>query len=1114
MTVYSSKNSNFCHLHNHTDKGSLLDGLGTAKGYAERAKEMGFKYLGITDHGSIDNTISFQKECLKNDIQPIIGSELYLTSYNDFKGKSGHCCVFVKNETGWRNLCELLSIANLDHFYRRPRIDFNLLYNFCEGLVVTTACAGSWLKLNQAEQFFIELHKKMKGDLYLEIMPHHIDGQDFINKKCLELNKKTGAKLISTADAHYVKREDHDLHDVLLCVQTKNTMDNPNRFRFDFEGSYLQSWEEMLESYNQRGIVDEKTAKKSLFNTLEIAEKCKDFRIQRKEIHLPDIKPYPELSAKENLKKLCQERFEERLGFGIDEKPEYKERFEMEYDVICSKNFESYFLIVEDLISWMRSQNIVTSPGRGSAAGCLLSYILGITEIEPIRHKLVFERFLNPEREEMPDIDIDIPKHNRDQVKRYIIEKYGENNTAGVSTFSNLKGRSVIRDVSRVYGVSLEDVDVFAKTLEDKGGNVVKKAVTDTEEGKAFESKYPLVVQHAISLEGLYRTAGRHAAAAIVSKDNLRKSGQCVLVKRGGEVVINWDMDDAEYSGLMKLDLLGLSQLSIIDECFNLIEETENKKMNIKDFESLDDQEVFSVLSEGNTAGVFQMNTPTMTEYIKEVKINNFEDMSACLALVRPGTKDAGIADEYILRKKGKEYEKKNEIYEDITKDTFSLCIYQENIIFIFTRIAGLSFAVADQIRKIIGKKRDVSEFDKYKDMFVEGCVKNGYFSKSEALQFWTELEASANYLFNKAHSVSYAYLSYVTCWLKIHYPVHFYCANLTRGEADKKTDVVQEAFDIGLKIKLPKIGRSKADKWVADSGFLLAPFSEIKGLGEKQALEISKQEIPKFQPFQGFFKKKDKNEGETKIQFLLNKIKAHDNQARASLEMQELFDFPVSDDLDIVCKTLLDLSKDKYKEKHIKRMYNGKAYGALNLIKDVKRNEDYFFDCRGCSLNGNPFKTVFGDKNIMIVTEHPSYVDFFKNNRLFSCDISNEILMDLYDLGINYEDLTIASAVKCYPGQGKKPVDEHKKACYKVLEEEIKYAEPKLMVMFGRGCVEFFDPEGRPSNYYGKFLWSEKYKCFIFFCYSLGFSFMGADKKYQFKKMLRKFYEMVRRNV
>jgi DNA polymerase-3 subunit alpha len=1069
--------------------------------------------MALSDHASVDNCINFQDDCIKNDIIPIAAVELYVTSYDDFKGKSGHVCLFAKNEVGWRNILNMLSIANLKHFYRRPKIDFNILYEFCEGTICSTACAGSFLNLDKSEEFFNKLHSKMKDDLYLEIMPHHLDAQDSINKKCLELNKKTGVKLVTSCDSHYVNKEDHIIHDVLLCIQTKTTMDDPNRFRFKFEGSYLQSWDEILENYATRGIVDEKTAKKSLFNTLEIAEKCKDFRIKKRDISLPDFRPYPQLSPKQNLKKLYTERAEKRLGFKLSDNKEYLDRARMEYEVITEKNFETYFLIVQDFLEWCRNQGWTPGPGRGSAAGSLISYILGITEIDPIRHGLIFERFLNRERASFPDIDIDIPKHRREEARQYLIDKYGKNNVAGVSTFSYLKGKSVIRDVSRVFGIPLEEVDIFAKSLEDKGEDLIKNAIEKTEEGRAFASKYPKIVEYAQKLEGTVRGCGQHASAVVVSKEDLTKSGQCNLSKRSGHIVVNWDMHDAEDSGLMKLDLLGLSQLSIVDETFKLIKETEGKEYNIRSFLDVDDQQVFKELSKGNTAGIFQMNTRTMTDYIKKLGISCFEDMSACVALVRPGASDSGIADEYLLRKHGKTWEKRHPIYDDITKETLNLIPYQEQIMFMFTRLAGLSFVIADNIRKIIGKKRDVREFDQYKDMFVNGCLKEKTFTKDEALQFWTELEASANYLFNKSHSVSYAFLSYVTAWLKIHYPSHFYCANLTMGEDDKKGSIIKEAYDYGLSIKLPKVGYSKASTWTVNDNILLAPFSEIKGLGEKQAIEASLEIPQKFKPFSGFYSTPERSKNETKIKKLLTTIGSWDYNEKPKLEVQELFEFPISNDLEVIGKTLLDLCKKKYSEEIIYKIFNGKKYPEIKLIQNVER-DFYEFECNGCSLNGNPFETVFGDKNLMIITEHPSYSDANQNNKLFSCNVANEVLMDLYDIGVNYEDLTIACCTKCFPGKGKKPIDEQKNACAKHLEKEIFHAKPKIILALGRISVEFFNPEARASEFYGKFIWSERYKSFIFYGYSTGFAYIGQENKMKFKKSLKKFYEMVKRNL
>lgn len=1566
-----NKNSNFCHLHLHTDKGSLLDGLGKASEYAERAKELGFKYMGITDHGSIDCCIDFQNECLKRDIIPIIGCELYLVSSGDFKGKSGHCCVFIENETGWRNLCEILSIANLEHFYRKPRVDFDILYEKCEGLVITTACAGSWLKLEGAEKFLKKLHKKVgNNNIFLEIMPHNLEVQHEVNDMCLRLHKETGIQLITTTDAHYVKDEDHKIHDVLLAIQTKTTMDNPNRFRFNFDGAHMQTWEEILENYEKIGKIDKLTVKKSLFNTNKIAEKCKDFRIKKREISLPDCNPFPEMDSKKALKKLYTQKAKDRLDIDLNDPihKEYKDRIEMEYKVICDKNFQMYFLIVCDFIDWCKNQGFIVGPARGcltndtivltdngykplsslsagdnvvshsgtynkilnkmkyevkdenllkissffgyggdamtrdhkvlsikrgideryrgnkknkkykefknndlswneasslkigdlmftpwitnrkikdieyfdlskyfkkyddeycyynvrnknidsdltirglyrltgisrnaiqslkygrqktsdktkqgiisalrkknislsdwknlngqneirvkrfikndkkflnligrwigdgwisnpgkyrgqtyskfglcfcsdekedmnyyrdyinslgfeiaekkqkgkkliqwhvycdgfakffadifsnykktsstkyipmdfkllpdhklkeiivglegadghvskasnrewidttsktlkddikevllylkipssiykrdpfyagkylcntswkitfsgiklqkkdqeglstknplgyysriykieevrdvdyvydievendnsyltqnyivhnSAAGSYLSYVLGITEIDPIKHDLIFERFLNPERDSYPDIDIDIPDNKRAEARQYLIKKYGENHIAGISTFSYLKGKSVIRDVSRVFNIPLDEVDVFAKSLEDKGTEIVKSG-KETEEGKSFYKKYPEIVDIAIKLEGTVRGKGQHAAGIVVSSQDLTVSGQCNLMSMGkkGEKqnVVNWNLDNAEYLGLMKLDLLGLSQLSIIGESFYLIQKNENKKLNIRDFLDVSDQNIFSSLSRGHTAGVFQMNTRTMTSYIKKLGINNFEDISACLALVRPGAADSGVADEYLLRNSGKQWDKKHTIYEDITKETLGLICYQEQSMFMFTRMAGLPFSVADSIRKIIGKKRDVREFDRYKDMFIEGCLKEKTMTKDEALQFWTELEASANYSFNKSHSVSYAYLSYITAWLKYYYQAYFYSANLTCGSSDKKAQIVKEAYDHGLDLKLPKVGFSDAHKWAVNDGTLIAPFSEIKGLGHSHAIEAAQEKKKQFKQA-SFYVTKERQENETKIRKLLTMVDAWDYNGKPSEYMQEYFDFPISNDVSVIAPTLLKMCKKYYTQEEIYKIYKGKKYPSkLNLIKKYKKPEETNFTCKGCSIQMRPYPTNFGDKTLMIITEHPSYWDNDKG-KLLSCDTSNELLMKLFEMNIYYEDITVATGVKCYPGKGNKPADEHRRTCWVHLMDEIEKAKPKIILSLGKAC-EFFDSEYKISEKAGTFEWSEKHKTFIFYAYSFGYASIDQDKRDKYNMSIKKFVKTIEKVV
>lgn len=873
------KNNKFCHLHVHNEY-SILDGLGSANAYAKKAAELGFEYLALTNHGNINGLIKFQKACQKYDIKPVLGCEAYIVPQlsDKIKGeKRGHITLLIKNQKGFENLCIMLSKANLEGFYRRPRIDYDLLYDYCKGLVIMTGCSSSFLNLNGGEDLFYDLSDKIKDDLYLEVMPHKFKEQNDLNKRLVKLASKNH-KLVATNDCHYINKENYKTQEVLLAIQSKAKWSDPNRWRFNIQGLHLRTADEMFEAFIEQNILSDKQIKESLFNTIEVAEKCASFKIEKQKIYLPKVPGYEYVENESDfLYELCINKFKSVKKYAPVEA--YYNRLDLEFDLIEKKGFVSYFMVVYDLVKWCKEKGIMIGPGRGSCGGSLVAYLLGITLVDPIRYDLLFSRFISEERADYPDIDLDFEDSKRDLVRAYLEELYGKNNIASISTFLTMKGRAAIRDVSRVFDIPLKEVNEFSKSIAyDEEDEVIERACIETPEGKAFDKKYPEVCDHAIILEGTIRSYGKHAAAVIISADDLRKGTKGNLCNRNNVIVSNWDMEDSEYMGLMKLDVLGLNTLSILNEAKKLIKENHDIDIEYEKL-PLNDKQVYKEISDGYNVGVFQINTWATTGLAKELRPDSIELLSDLIALVRPGAMDSGMTNEYILRRNGKHWEKKHPIYEKIVENTYGVLVYQEQVMDVVHKVAGLSYSTADKIRKIIAKKHDTKLFAPFKKEFIKGCTDQKTLSKEEAKEFWETLQAHGRYSFNKAHSTAYAIIGYWCAYTKYHWPAEFICANLIHGADSKKEELIEEAKELGLKLMLPKVGISDALKWVVQNDKLYVPFIEIKGIGEKSALQCIKLKT-KQQKKKGFFEINDiAQEKKTKIEKILEAIGAYNNR-------------------------------------------------------------------------------------------------------------------------------------------------------------------------------------------------------------------------------------------
>lgn len=1099
-------NKTFCHLHTHNEY-SYLDGYGSSEVYAKRAKEMGFEYLALTNHGNIDGLIDFQKQCDKYGIIPIFGCEIYVVkdcAIKDKDEKRKHLILLVKNQKGWEELCKILTHSNLYGFYKKPRIGFKKLREMdLSGFVIMSACVGSVIN---GVGYGDEIAKYLadNGDFYLEVMPHIFDEQTKTNKRCVELSKKIGAPLIATNDCHYIMEDDSIVQEILLAVQRGVKWDDPKRWKFDLTGLHLRSGNEMLTTFDEQDVLTRGQYLGAMRNTIAVAKKCKSFRIKKQKVFLPELHKKPQ----QVLTDLCREEINNVLHSDWHKKEKiYRDRMKEELELIEKKGFAQYFLIVKELIDWCKENGIMTGVGRGSVGGSLVAFLLGITrKVDPIKYNLLFSRFINMDRIDLPDIDIDFEDRKRHRVREHLELMYGKNNVSSISTFSRMKGRGAIRDLSRVFGVYYPDTDAFAKAMkqDDGNGNFIELTARTTKEGKLFAQKYPDVLKYAIKLEGQIRGVGQHAAAVVVSKEDLTQGTKGNLCLRKGTIVSNWGMGDSEEVGLMKLDILGLNTLSVLNEIRRLANVGVDPGCDyVMEFEDIpldggDDGLVFKELAKGNTVGVFQLHTYLGNDICKRMKVDCFEDIVAAVALTRPGALDTGMNEEYVLRKHGQKWKKKNDIYEKITKDTFGTVIYQEQVMEIIHTMAGLDYSIADRIRKVIGKKRDATEFEPYKIQFVKGCLKEKTFNEQEALDFWEDLLKWANYGFNRSHSVEYAVLAYWTIWCKVYFPLEFVCANLTYGSSDeaKKIEMVREARRMGLTLVPPKIGISDAKVWITKNKKLFIPFNEIKGVGDKTAEKYSGAVKTKETKLSKLFVRKNKTtkpkkpKNPSKIDKVLESIGAYDPESIPETA-QEHFAFPIAEavsqelEWEDIC-----LQRIKYKD--------------LKVV-----------ECKRCGLSKqckSPVPASFGTYNVMVVGEAVSRDEDKKGKSLVGP--VGEILWGEFEkYGIARRLFHVTSAVKCYPKAIRKVAPSHIVACDKWLKEEIKELDCQLILSLGNTPLQSLTGrEGGVTKLNGTIEWVEDIGAFVCYCLSPSSVIHGEKNRGKFQEGIKFFVDKFER--
>ncbi|MBR2214522.1 MAG: DNA polymerase III subunit alpha [Selenomonadaceae bacterium] len=824
----------FAHLHVHTEY-SLLDGAGRIKELVAAAKAQGMDALAITDHGVMYGVIDFYKEAKKQGIHPVIGCEVYLAP-DDRRKKTEvagvryyHLILLAENQVGYRNLVKLVSLGNIEGFYYKPRVDKDLLRKYHEGLIALSACVAGEIPHaliagdNAGAEKLVEEYIDIFGrdNFFLEIQRHHLAEEDKANPGLMALAQKYNLGLVATNDAHYIKREDSGFHDVLLCIQTGKTIDEPGRMRFNSDDYYLKSPAEMAALFPD--------APEALANTALIARRCQvDFEFGKLKLpYYPIPSPYANDTA--YLRALCEERIGERYP---QADKTVRERLDYELDVIKRMGYDSYFLIVWDFINYAKEQGIAVGPGRGSAAGSIVAYALGITDIDPLAYNLLFERFLNPERVTMPDIDVDFCYIRREEVIDYVKRRYGDDHVAQIITFGTMAAKGALRDVGRVLNMSYAEVDRVAKLVPNELKMTLDKALKEaTEFRRAYESDDNIkrLIDMAKQVEGLPRHSSTHAAGVVIARDPLTDYLPVQISE--GTLVTEYDKDHVEELGLLKMDFLGLRTLTVISDALANIKLSRGETIDITKI-PLKDEQTAKMLREGQTSAVFQMESAGMTNLVKDLQPEGFTDLIPTVALYRPGPLGSGMVTDFIRGRNGtKEVTYLHPLLEPILKETFGVVLYQEQVMQIVQVLAGFTLGQADLLRRAMGKKKQEILLAQ-KENFLHGCQKNGVEAKTAATIF-DLLTHFADYGFNKSHSAAYALVAWQTAYLKAHYPAEFMAAMLTSiVETQKLTGYIDECHRMGIKILPPDINASQAN-FSVDGAAIRFGLGAVKNVGE-----------------------------------------------------------------------------------------------------------------------------------------------------------------------------------------------------------------------------------------------------------------------------------------
>lgn len=836
--VIVSPAQHFAHLHVHTDY-SLLDGAIKIDKALDFCKNNGLKSIAITDHGNIFGAVKFFQQCKKAGIKPILGMEAYLTedaSVKNVNNKYYHLIILVQNKQGYRNLCKLISYSFQKGFYFKPRIDYNMLAQHSEGLIVTSACLGGHipkLLMNGQDE---EAHKRIDWFLehfgperfYLEVQPEDQAEQKILNQKLYEISASRSLSLVATGDCHYVLAQDREAHEVMLAIQTHDQVSSNDRYTFGDCRVHMRTAQEMCQEF--------KGHEEAVWNTGKVADMC-NFSFETDKLFFPTF-AIPETYTPETyFKQMCEEGLSALFDKGFIDAQDrvlYQDRLHTEITLITNMGFVGYFLVVSDFIKWAHRTGIPVGPGRGSAAGSLVAWSLEITNIDPLKYNLLFERFLNPERVSMPDIDIDFCIEGRDRVIEYVRDKYGHDKVCNIITFGTMLAKGVIKDVARALGFSFEDSNAITGLIPDQLKITLKEALELEPRLQELINNNPKA-KHlfgvAFKLEGLTRHASKHAAGIVISPEPIDDVLPVYVPSKSNELVTQYAMSELESIGFLKIDFLGLKNLTLIDRVVRLVKKNHGISLDINKL-PLDDAKTFELICLGNTSGVFQLESTGLKEVLRKLQPEKFEDIIAVNALYRPGPLGSGMVDDFIERKHGRQ--KIQYLFadlEDILAETYGVIVYQEQVIKIASAIGGYSLGQADLLRRAMGKKK-ADEMAQQRSLFLAGAQKRSY-DEQKAAELFDLMAYFAGYGFNKSHSAAYALIAYQTAYLKANFPAEFmaYLISLEVSTPDKMSAYLQEAKDMGLTILPPHINNSELDFSVVD-GKILFGLNGVKSVG------------------------------------------------------------------------------------------------------------------------------------------------------------------------------------------------------------------------------------------------------------------------------------------
>jgi DNA polymerase-3 subunit alpha len=977
----------FCHLHTHTEY-SLLDGEASIKKLVARVKELGMDSCAITDHGSMYGVVDFYREAKSQGIHPVIGCEVYMAprsrfdKVHDIDNKTSHLILLAENQRGYKNLIKLVSAGYIDGFYYKPRIDFEMLKEHSEGIIALSACiAGEVPKAllrgdyDEAKKIALKYAEVLgKDNYFLEIQDHGLSEQKRIIPDMLRLSEETGIGLVATNDIHYLKKEDAKYQDVLMCIQMEKKVDDPDRMKFETEEFYIKSPEEMTSLFEY--------VPQAIENTEKIAKRCNvDFDFGTR--HLPAYAVPDGKDAFEYLRELCQSGLEKRYSPVSDE---LQKRLDYELGVIKSMGFVDYFLIVWDFIHFAKNNGVMVGPGRGSAAGSIVAYSLGITMVDPIKYGLIFERFLNPERVSMPDIDIDFAPNGRQKIIDYVVEKYGEGQVAQIITFGTMKAKLAIRDVGRALDIPYAEVDKVAKLVPFDLKMTISKALDISTELHALYENDPQIkelLDTSMALEGLPRHASTHAAGVVITSEPIVNYVPLQLNSENF-ITTQFTKDTVENLGLLKMDFLGLRNLTVIENAVKIIKRTRGIDLNMDEID-YDCKEVYELISSGNTDGVFQLESAGMQSFMQELKPDTLEDVIAGIALYRPGPMEQ--IPRYIKSKKNPQtIQYKHPLLKNILDVTYGCMVYQEQVLEIVRTLAGYSLGKADSMRRVISKKKADQMVIERKNFIygsddgdIPGCIKNGI-DEQTAISIFDEINDFANYAFNKSHAAAYAFVTYQTAYLKTFYPVEYMASLISSiDDLDKINHYIANCKEMGIDRLPPDVNKSE-DTFTVENNSIRFGLSAVKNVGRAMILNLvnERKNNGEFKNFSDFIDRmagQDMNKralegliscgafdsmGVKRSQLLAVYEKALDGTARAArdnvagqmslfdtIEEQSEMQFPNIDELDK--KTMLKMEKQStglYFSGHPMEEYTDKIkkltkYNISDVLTSVHKDED-----------------------------------------------------------------------------------------------------------------------------------------------------------------------------